>query len=694
MGLDGLDADGSEYSEVNESLADSYINARQMLSSYTLEESMLALATPEVCLTSEELEISNVSKINKYVRSKMFTPAEVKQGLYNWSSIPVNNGNTLVSSYKGKFKLLDLLNNINLERGKKRFLYTNIDSNVSTMVNLFQLNNTPASDEPILFLYIGRDFKKGIVIKNNEFLKSFSLVIPDTNPMSMRQAIFSKLTLAQDTGSIPYTKHIVLAGEYVDEEDIEFFQAQALGEEVFSRIKIPSEFVNKKHPDELAAEKEMAAYAIPIALAWKSLEPKNADFVQSTMLPQYIIERQKSFKLAWHGWIMLIIMMGLAYLGTIEYLTINRKIERLEEKIVLTQTEVDTKVKPVRSYDQEKAEITALENTRLLVGDIIGNKNQWHVIIKKIADFAANNKLTWYTSVVGKADNFLITGYTTKRKIINRLSALFGDVKIKTVENTSLEGVPIWKFEMSFSYPQPRDWKAEWQASKATRDKKRLAEHAKQAKADKLASEKAIAQARQKEIAVAQAKQTAAAKAETARLVEKKQLATLAKKKAAEEAKLSKQKQVKAKERAASTVTSNATAKVMFNDAYYDYFGKNKFAEAALVYEQIITKFTGQKHAYLARYMLGETYFHRGLMTKARATFKILRAETTLKWPESLLMTANSYIRQDDEINAMLWWQKLIETHPKHKLTKIAKRKLRNVKARRTKNANQTGQGE
>ena len=47
----------------------------------------------------------------------------------------------------------------------------------------------------------------------------------------------------------------------------------------------------------------ISEYAVPIVIAWKALHEKQQGFFYVNLVPISILEGQKAFKLAWHGWL-------------------------------------------------------------------------------------------------------------------------------------------------------------------------------------------------------------------------------------------------------------------------------------------------------------------------------------------------------------------------------------------------------
>ena len=75
--------------------------------------------------------------------------------------------------------------------------------------------------------------------------------------------------------------------------------------------------------EETITPEKIARYAIPIALAWKTLEPKNKKFSTTNLLPNKVIENQKYSKIAWHGYLIIAATIFFAFTGLVKNLELN-----------------------------------------------------------------------------------------------------------------------------------------------------------------------------------------------------------------------------------------------------------------------------------------------------------------------------------------------------------------------------------
>jgi len=192
-------------------------------------------------------------------------------------------------------------------------------------MNLVRNNYNFSDEDYVLIIYIGVDTKFGILMKGSDFVKSFPLIVPDTDLENMRQIIYSKIMLEQDTSNVNITSNIILAGEMAKDDDVEYFSSRINSGAKISRIALDKLHIPQAKKQTFTPEK-IADFCVPIALAWKSLEGRNRNFYPCNLLPSQIIESQKPFKINWHGFIIMAAIFYVAFSATSKNLNLNKEI--------------------------------------------------------------------------------------------------------------------------------------------------------------------------------------------------------------------------------------------------------------------------------------------------------------------------------------------------------------------------------
>jgi TolA-binding protein len=192
---------------------------------------------------------------------------------------------------------------------------------------------------------------------------------------------------------------------------------------------------------------------MPIALAWKALNIDQTPIIKSNFLPSSIIEGQKVFKMAWHGYVILVLLfLSSLYLTKILFeIQFNLEQEKFKNKELYAdytakKSQAEKMMTMARAIDIQTANIEVIKS--LLTG-----KNAWSEILSKLNNSFQNHPTSWITNLRKSPTGFQITGITTNRPNVVVFSNLFPNGSITKVFNRKIHSFTVWEFEINYSYP-------------------------------------------------------------------------------------------------------------------------------------------------------------------------------------------------------------------------------------------------
>ncbi len=523
--------------------------------------------------------------------------------------------------HRGKFGLFHALRDVNLVLSKEKFFYSYIDTNEVSLINLVNNNYSFSEDEYILILYIGFDYKIGIVLKNGIQIKTFPIITPDSDEVSMREVIYSKILLEQDISDIPITKNILLVGDNTADEDLEYFRSAAQEGDNIARIDLRHLSIQEGMEDKFTSEK-IAKYAIPIELAWKTLEPKNKNFSSTNLLPNKVIENQKYFKIAWHGFLVLAAIFYFAFTGTIKNLELKQDILDYGKENYKVERELSKNRELIRRLNEIKIKLNKLQENLSKVDMITGNKNQWNHILDVFSKSLAKNRLSWLSDITSNDKGFTIEGYTTNRRAVIALSKLFPESRITNVSKDDSHELTIWSFNITCNYPDPTSWKS--------------------TKEEKTESEEPIQHEKTEETTIE-----------------------------------------KVEDKPDTKIITETSEKI--NEKYHSilslYFSGN-INNAFNQFSEFVQNYPQHKTAYSAKYFIGECLYLMNRYKEARETLEVVYKLNGSKSPDALIMLGNCSEKENDLKSAIQYWNTLIEKYPDNDLSKAAHYKIDKIKGR------------
>ena len=559
--------------------------------------------------------------LHKRLLREFLSKEEIKAKNYSFDYILNSDKSGLAFVHTGKFRLFHALRDINLILSKEKYFYNLIDANVISLMNMINHNYDFSEDEYVLVLYIGTDYRVGIVLKNGMHIKTFPIIVPDSDEVTMRETIYSKILLEQDISDILITKNIILAGDSTTDEDLEYFRSTVQEEGSITRIDLRKLSIQEGMDDKITPEK-IAKFAIPIGLAWKTLEPRNKDFSSTNLLPNKVIENQKYFKIAWHGFLVLAAIFYFAFAGTIKNLELKQDFIDYGRKNYSVERELTKNRELINIINEIKAKLNKLQENIDKVDQITGKKNQWNLILDVFSTSLNKNRLSWFSDITSNNEGFSVDGYTTNRRAVIALSKLFPESRITNVSKNSKQDLTIWKFNISFNYPDLEFWKTSEEKVSG------LIPSTEQETTEETYISK---NEEEKEIEVY---------AETSEEINKKYHSILS---------------------------------LYFSGDIDNAF--NQFSEFVKSYPQ-------HKMAYNSKYFIGECLYLMNRYTEAKGILEGVYKLNGSKSPDALIMLGNCSKKENDLKAATQYWNTLIEKFPDNDLSKAARYKIDKIKGK------------
>ncbi|MDN5354728.1 MAG: hypothetical protein PWQ09_1484 [Candidatus Cloacimonadota bacterium] len=659
-----------------EEAATSKAELQNLLSAFPLEKGKISLNIDDEQITYYQFDGKvSAAKIYKTLKKDYIPEDELIAKDYQIGYFDKDEDSKMAIVQHGENYLLNAIKEIRKQMGKKKkFTFGHVNTNEVSLMNLLELNYDLQEDEFVLLLYVGLDYKVGIVMKGYHHFKSFPIIVNSSDPEEVRRAIYSKIMLQQDISNVPISQHIILAGEeiFVNKDTYEYFKENMHENDKLEFMELHNIGIDTNYAAELT-NAEISRYAIPIALAWKTLIPQEKSFQNSNLLPTNILEAQKFHKITWHGYLALIAIFGFVLMATINHLELNQELKKVKQMQELSKSELTAiesqhqellqQVQQLRKLHRGPTDFElSLQSIRKLQQD----KKNWYFVLKKLEKMVAAYPITWITNLNTHEEGFAINAFTTKKRNIIHFANIFPDGFIQRINQTSVEGEKVWQFDVRYNFPEEKEVvavQAEEPVLISQQDE--LYEIQVLASTDKQRVENLANKLTQADIPVKITKIN-----NEKGLIYRLRLERSFKLAEAENRAKQLQKQfpqITDYWLAKKQQNFAESAVVEYNKAVDLYFQGN--CKQAL---QEFKNFTAQyPHHYLAnnaRYLQGECYYKLGEIEPAKQVFLKSVENNTSKKPDALKLLGKIAMEQDKPEQAKYYWQQLIQTYPQHYL--------------------------
>ncbi len=359
--------------------------------------------------------------------------------------IPAADGQVLAIIREDGLSLLTLLEDIKEFIGrvpKIPFLET---SDVSLM-NLVRTNYELGEEEISVIVFIGNEFSRLIFMKGPYFFHFAPVISEGRATPNIENTLYSRILLEQDSAGIMHIDRIFLAGE-AHKVQLKQFLSPQFPESPIEYL-IPVALDTNVIPDSVV--EITSEYAVPISAAMRVLEPKNPFYYAVDLLPLAFHEGQKAFKLAWHGYLLMLLIFASTLYFTTHIVGTNHNIQLARTELQQKELQLSENQRLQTILDNLQAENRGYVGALAVYDSLVPNYNQWSKFFYHLTNDLDLVKSVWITDFAthpGKGVE--MTGYTTDRSKIPVIASMFQKTELKSVELKEIRGKMVYKFVMT-----------------------------------------------------------------------------------------------------------------------------------------------------------------------------------------------------------------------------------------------------
>ncbi len=350
--------------------------------------------------------------------------------------------------------MLRLLEEVKPFLGKRLPRIALIEDSDVALLNLARANYAFNPDDITAIVYIGVEFTRLIFMKGSDFFHFAPIIGEGYDTPNVQNTVYSRLLLEQDNMGIPRIDRVLLAGE-CGRIGFDSFLRDQLADVEVQYMLTPQLNTTALTPE---AQEQLPEYAVAIATAWKILDENKKSFYPLNLLPDDVREGQKTFKLAWHGYMLFALIFLSTFYFTSRYGSQNVELESKTGTLAQLQTKVAENEK-VRGQIAGLNDQIARYNTALAIYDsLVPGAERWNKMVEALSKGVADIGSLWITEMKGLPDGTTsIQGYAVARNRIPRIAALFENATLARVEVKQIRenSPPVYNFVITVPADQP-----------------------------------------------------------------------------------------------------------------------------------------------------------------------------------------------------------------------------------------------
>jgi hypothetical protein len=386
------------------------------------------------------------SKLKKKLIDELAATRSVKPSIDSLEYVGAADGQVLSMIREDGMGLLTLIESVQDFLGRRVPKVQFIETSDVSLMNLVRNNYELGESEISIIVYVGSEFSRLIFMKGNSFFHFAPVISEGRHTSNIENTIYSRILLEQDSAGILHIDRIFLAGESHKIELKQFLTPQF--------AEAPIEYLSASTLDTTEFEDDpesiISEYAIPISAAMRALDTKNKNYYSIDLLPSSFREQQKNFKLAWHGYVLLLVIFLSTLFFTFKFTDQNENVRRTKMDLQKKQEQLAENQRLQGILDSLHGQNRQYESALAVYDSIVPNYNQWSKIFNHLTNSVEGVNSIWMKDIVSKGKNgFDLTGYSVYRQRIPRMANMFEKATLRSVDVENIRGKEVYKFLLS-----------------------------------------------------------------------------------------------------------------------------------------------------------------------------------------------------------------------------------------------------
>jgi Tfp pilus assembly protein PilN len=361
--------------------------------------------------------------------------------------IPTSSGGQLAIIREDGLPLFDLMTEVKSFMGDKIPNLKLINSVDVVLMEMVRTQYELQEEEVTVLVYVGHDFSRIIFMQGEHYLHFAPIISEGYESPNIENTIYSRILLEQDNIMLTRMDRILLAGESHKINMLDAIAPQFSSAQV-EYIKAPTLELGAF---EGSLGDVISEYAIPLMTAWQVLEPKNTGFYNINFIPPFILERQRSMTLAWHGFLVAALLSATIAFFILQIPARSTVIKRAKIDLATQQQKLNELDVFRARREQLTADINRYSNATSVYDQIAPGSDRWSRILHYIANSVEDLNSVWIYSIQsapGNSQNILISGRALYRGRIARIASAFERATLKEVRTKEIRKKIVYEFDL------------------------------------------------------------------------------------------------------------------------------------------------------------------------------------------------------------------------------------------------------
>lgn len=353
-----------------------------------------------------------------------------------------DDGALLLTSIDDEPQILTLINRtLELYNGKL-FIHKVLPDEI-LLLGLIRANYDLDANSITGVVQFGENSTRIIFLKGNQLWIVSPIITESIKSQRFLNTVFSKILFQLDTGEVPNLDRLIICNNSLGDEAVEFFEERFQDVDV-AEFKFSEDFIEAEHIN----PSSISSFTTAIGAAWAASGHQKEVLPKISFLPSYVDDRQKIFKLQWHGFLLLLLILLTPIVGNHFYTQNAADIDRLQSEISTLDAQIRSLEPTVQRYNQISNELSQIQSKLTLLSELNQGTLRWSTNLNLINRGVEDVNSLWLTDMRPVQNNNIeLVGYALYRNRIPQLANTFNDVTLLNVTSQLIREQEVYQFE-------------------------------------------------------------------------------------------------------------------------------------------------------------------------------------------------------------------------------------------------------
>ncbi len=326
-----------------------------------------------------------------------------------------------------------------------------IESSDIALVNLVKTNYHLKEEEVTVIVYVGVEYTRLIFMRGSNLFNIAPIISEGADSFSVQNTIYSRILLGQDNLSLPRIDHVILCGECKNFDIKGFLSSLLVGAEV-DYLQLQEVDISKLPA---GGTDLIPQFAVPIASAVRAVGGRRKGYYAADLTPDRVRESQKTFKLAWHGLLLAVLVFGSTFIFSYNYASNQSDISRTRSEITVKKAQA-AEVANLRSQiNAVQAQFGKYSTAVGILDSLMPNTERWSGLMESLSQSVEDVGSLWLTDVHQINDGlYSVEGFSVYRERIPQFAQLYPGSVLRKVTIADIRDKTIYDFQIDLKYPR------------------------------------------------------------------------------------------------------------------------------------------------------------------------------------------------------------------------------------------------